>query len=78
MIQTLLSRGFIFVGSCNCHGQTSNTYEHPQVPNYRMEAFLDGSVFWVKVLNRPNPNWQVVTWGGKQIFEENLNKYFKI
>ena len=78
MIEKLLSRGFIFVGSCNCHGKTSNTYEHPNIPLWRMEAFIDGTVFWVKVLNRPNPNWQIVTSGGVHQFEENLNKYFKI
>lgn len=76
MKEQLIALGFIFVGSCNCHGETSFTCEHPKVPLWRME--VSSKVFWVKVLNRPNPNWQIVTTGGVHQFQENLNKYFKL
>ncbi len=76
MKQILESKGFIYVGQCNCHGPVSYTYEHPSVGLWRME--VSATTWWVKNLNRPNPNWNIITYGNQSQFEGALKQYFNI
>lgn len=74
MKEILKQRGFVFVGSCHCHGFLSEWYELPSLQGWRME--IGGGRYWVKKKSGV-ANWSTIEGNPEIHFNSALEKFFK-